>query len=364
MPPLPKVIFARPGRTQPCPISDACWSPSSAAIGGDPGRAVASPHTPTESTTRGERRHGNAEGIAHGLSFQPEPSISRSPFVVADAFVWSLTWSAPCDSVQATQESMVPMHRSRPSRSGVFASSHAALVADWFGASAQSVLDLGHDAVADGSQVLPAESRGRRVHRSHDPTSSRCARWLVMPTADDRFADGCDRRAGRVEQLRGHVRTIELDQPWCRIRRRAGAVLATCARSASRRRQRRAGRWSRRRSPRCWSRVGPHRSVLTVPSRLGSAARRYDTACLQEASEQTAEQAGEHHQGQREEDAEPVDTVGADQSDRDEDRLSAEIGHHRRDDAVAERCATALHPRRAPRPRARTRTSLRRRRTH
>ena len=37
IPPVPNVILARPGRTQPCPISDACWSPAMPAIGGAPG---------------------------------------------------------------------------------------------------------------------------------------------------------------------------------------------------------------------------------------------------------------------------------------------------------------------------------------
>ena len=41
------------------------------------------------------------------------------PFVVADAFVWSLTWSAPSLSVHAIQLSIVPTHRSRPSRPGL-----------------------------------------------------------------------------------------------------------------------------------------------------------------------------------------------------------------------------------------------------
>ena len=39
IPPVPNVILASPGRTQPWPTSDACWSPTSAAIGGAPGSA-------------------------------------------------------------------------------------------------------------------------------------------------------------------------------------------------------------------------------------------------------------------------------------------------------------------------------------
>ena len=58
MPPVPKVIFARPGRMQPWPTSDACWSPAMPAIGGAPGEPVASPTTPVESTTRAAPTRG------------------------------------------------------------------------------------------------------------------------------------------------------------------------------------------------------------------------------------------------------------------------------------------------------------------
>ena len=61
--------------------------------------------------------------------FHREPSTTRSPFVVADALVWSLMCSEPRLSVHATQVSIVPMHTSRSAMPGVLASSHAALVA-------------------------------------------------------------------------------------------------------------------------------------------------------------------------------------------------------------------------------------------
>ena len=151
-------------------------------MGGDPGSAVASPHTPTESTTVASIDTGTPKA-SQTAWFQAEPSTSRSPFVVADAFVWSLTWSAPCDKVQATHESIVPMQRSRPSRSGVFARSQAALVADWFGASAHpcSILAMMQSPTVRRSCQPSPGPTGSPVARSHIMT---LARWLVMPTAE------------------------------------------------------------------------------------------------------------------------------------------------------------------------------------
>ncbi len=61
MPPVPKVILAGPGATQPWPSSDACWSPAMPAMGGAPGRAVAGPSTPVESTMVGSIERGMRE---------------------------------------------------------------------------------------------------------------------------------------------------------------------------------------------------------------------------------------------------------------------------------------------------------------
>ena len=51
------------------------------------------------------------------------------------ALVWSVTWTAPPDNRHASHVSSVPKPRSRSAAPGVLASSHATLVADWFGAS-------------------------------------------------------------------------------------------------------------------------------------------------------------------------------------------------------------------------------------
>ena len=74
MPPVPNVILACPGDVQPCPASDACWSPASAAIGGAPGSAVAAPITPDESTIDGSIDIGTPSS-SHTPACQPRSSI-------------------------------------------------------------------------------------------------------------------------------------------------------------------------------------------------------------------------------------------------------------------------------------------------
>ena len=53
IPPVPKVHLAIFRLTHDCPMSDACWSPAMAAMGGEPGRAVATPMTPDDGTRVG-----------------------------------------------------------------------------------------------------------------------------------------------------------------------------------------------------------------------------------------------------------------------------------------------------------------------
>ena len=60
---MPNVILASPGRTQPWPTSDACWSPSSAAIGGAPGSAVG---LADDAARVDDRRHHLGRDAEHG----------------------------------------------------------------------------------------------------------------------------------------------------------------------------------------------------------------------------------------------------------------------------------------------------------
>ena len=179
IPPVPNVIFARPGRTQPCPTNEACWSPASAAIGGEPGSADAAPITPDESTSEGRIDMGMPSS-SHTRSFQPDPSCWNKP--VTAALEWSVTCSAPSESNHATQESTVPKHRSRSAAPGVLASSQAIFVADWFGASGSpcSILAMMHSPTVRRSCQPSAGPIGSPVVRSQMTV---LARWFVIPTA-------------------------------------------------------------------------------------------------------------------------------------------------------------------------------------
>ena len=157
---MPNVSLARPGVTHPCPTSDACWSPISAPIGGDPSRAVASPITPQESTTVGstaagmprtssvccvplrgvgrhQPRHGGVRVVRHvqlaAAQLPRQPGLDGAEAHVALA--------GALDVVEQ------PRHLRRR------------LV----GCERQVVLGLRHDALHHGAQVLPAEGRRDRL---------------------------------------------------------------------------------------------------------------------------------------------------------------------------------------------------------
>ena len=104
MPPVPKVALASPGRVQPWPTSDACWSPAIPQIGGAPGRARGLADHPR----RVDDRAGSmASGMRSALRAAGRPSADRvgpiSP--VTPALVASVTCSAA-----------VPPTASRPPR--------------------------------------------------------------------------------------------------------------------------------------------------------------------------------------------------------------------------------------------------------
>ncbi len=179
MPPVPKVILAARGRTHPCPTSEACWSPSNAAIGGAPGNARAWPVTPVESTMRGSIVAGmpsisTVRGFhADGVSMTCKPVIA--------AFDASVTCTVLSDSVHATHVSTVPKHSSDArDGSGSCSSSHCSFVADSFGPTRTPCACSARHAptVRRSCQPMPGPT-GSPVARSHtiaDP------RWFEMPT--------------------------------------------------------------------------------------------------------------------------------------------------------------------------------------
>ena len=175
MPPVPNVILAGPGRTQPWPMSDACWSPAMPAIGGAPGeRGGLADGAGRVDDRRASRRAGCAARRGPRWS-QPvavavEQSGDRGVGGVGD--VERALGQVPDDPGVDRADAEVAV------AVGVGVSSRwPTLVADWLGAR-RSALALQHEAVADGAQVLPAEARGRRARRWPGPTrSSRPAGW-------------------------------------------------------------------------------------------------------------------------------------------------------------------------------------------
>ena len=124
IPPVPKVALARPGRVQPWPTREACWSPAMPQMGGAPGSAVAAPTAPDESTTAGIIGKGICKLLRADGSSQ---AIAGSTSAVTAALVASVTCSAsrpaaaPPERVQATQLSTVPKQSSPPLGPGSFA---------------------------------------------------------------------------------------------------------------------------------------------------------------------------------------------------------------------------------------------------
>ena len=73
MPPVPNVALASPGRVQPWPTSDACWSPAMPQMGGAPASAARLAHHPDESTMVGSTLAG-MRSASSMVSSQSEPS--------------------------------------------------------------------------------------------------------------------------------------------------------------------------------------------------------------------------------------------------------------------------------------------------
>ena len=162
MPPVPNVILARPGRTQPWPTSDACWSPAMPAIGGAPASAVA-----VADDARSSRRSSGSTdgGMRSDVEHRARPSRCRRracrPVTAALVQVGDVR-RAPSDSVHAIHVSTVPKHRSRARSGSAVSSRHASFVADSFGATRMPSA-CEHEARADGAQVLPADARADRL---------------------------------------------------------------------------------------------------------------------------------------------------------------------------------------------------------
>ena len=134
IPPVPKVALASPGRVQPCPTSEACWSPAMPQMAGAPGqRARPRPPGPTSRRWRGRTDRGMRSASSMASS-QSAPSAAEQPGDPGVGGVGDV--QGPPDSVQATQVSTVPKHRSRVRSGSAMSRSMASLVADSLGATA------------------------------------------------------------------------------------------------------------------------------------------------------------------------------------------------------------------------------------
>ena len=269
IPPVPNVILASPRRTQPCPTSDACWSPTSAVIGGAPGSAV---RVADDAGGVDDRRHHRGAGRrARRARARPTPDASR--FMQAgDRGVGRVG-----DVERAVRQR--PRH---PRVDGaeaqvVGASAVVELVEQPLHLGGRLVRADAHalaaerEARADRAQVLPAERGPDRLAGRRGPTRSVEPRWLEMPTASTGPAASSAARA-RSRHVRAMQRGVELDEA---VGGRVGQQLALGARRRSCRRRRRPRRarcsCRRRRRGRARSRLIAAHGQATAPNGLGEA---------------------------------------------------------------------------------------------
>ena len=204
--PVPKVALARPGRTQPWPTSEACWSPASPRWAERPaGRWPL--RTRRWSPLGGRTPCGMRKHLEHRSSSHSAALPSRRP--VTARLVRSETCTPPRESVQATQESTVPAHRSRDRSGSAMSSSTASFVALWFGARRMPCACRARQnpTVRRSCHPIPGPT-GSPVARSHDTVE---ARWLLIPTASTGPASG-QGRGRHLEYGPGDLGRVELHE--------------------------------------------------------------------------------------------------------------------------------------------------------
>ena len=207
--------------THPCPTSDACWSPISAAIGGAPGSAVAVPTIPLVSTTVGQHALGDAQRLERA----PDASPDRRPVridgdrgVARVGDVQRALGEGPrdpgVDRAEAQVAGPVGIERCRAGSRSWWPTT--------FGAK-RNPAGLMVEAVDDRAQVLPAVGRTDRlaVARSHTTVGAA----LVGDADRRRPGPPCARarRVAGVEHDARHRGRVELDDP---RRGRVGEELA------------------------------------------------------------------------------------------------------------------------------------------
>ena len=163
--------LGQPGRTQPWPTSDACWSPASAAMGGAP--ASARGRAEHAGRVDDPRAAPDAGCAARRAPWRPSPSPSgRASPVTAGVGQVGDVQRRPRDSCHAIQVSTVPTHRSRRAIGVGRVEEVGGLGRRLVGGEPQP-LALPDEAVADRAQVLPAEAGTDRLAGGPVPDDGR-----------------------------------------------------------------------------------------------------------------------------------------------------------------------------------------------
>ena len=222
---------------------------------------------------------------------------------VTAALVWSVTWTAPADSVHASHVSTVPKHRSRSAPPATLASSQASLVIDWLGASdtpCSALAAMQSNTVRRSCQPMPGPDRLARRPVPHDRAG---------PLVGD--PDG--------DRGRSPSRTVAAASS-------AAAAIAAASNSTSpgngvlggidRDSMATMSSWSSTRAarivvvPTSRTRIDSHHGPFRL--RCG----RLHAGRSQALPEQPAEQPGEQHEREREQGAEPAHLLAADRAGR------------------------------------------------
>ena len=228
MPPVPNVILASPGRTQPCPTSDACWSPSERR---DRRRARQRRRVADDAARVDDRRAASRAGCRAASSVRASQADGASRDLQAGdrgvRRVGDVDRRRPTASTRSTcRRCRSTGHAPRP-RSGSWSSSHCSLVADWFGPTRRP------SPAARGTRrpcAGPASRcPGRRVRRSPGPTrpSSRAGSRCRRRRRARRLQRGRPRGRGTMSAI---ARRVELDEP---VGRRVGSSSLVVASVAS-----------------------------------------------------------------------------------------------------------------------------------
>ena len=231
MPPVPNVILAMPGPHA------ALADERRLLVAGERGdrrrarqRGAPRRRRPTSRRSRGSIAAGMPS--ASSTRVVPTRCRRRRSRPVTAALVASVTCSAPSDSVHAIQVSTVPKHEvARARRGRAVSSSHASLVADWFGADAQPSA-VQHEARRRPCAGPASRCPGRPARPSARSHTIVDARWLEMPTAST-GPPSSSAAARELERGVGHGRRVELDEARRRASRAAARGSARARRRAS-----------------------------------------------------------------------------------------------------------------------------------